>query len=72
MPLLGEVPEHVLCYLGILDEVIEQSLGEKFVKMYVSDLTIDMGEKGKQALELLFAKGSSKGLIPAVPAFDLL
>ena len=51
---------------------IERSLGETFVKMYVSDLTIDMGEKGKQALELLFAKGSSKGLLPAVPAFDLL
>lgn len=46
---------------------IDYALGEKFVKMYVSDLTIDMGEKGKQALELLFKKGFEKGLIPNVP-----
>ena len=26
---------------------INQQLGEKFVKMYVSELTVDMGEKGK-------------------------
>ena len=31
---------------------INQQLGEKFVKMYVSELTVDMGEKGKMALEL--------------------
>ncbi len=46
---------------------ISTKLGEKFVKMYVSQLTIDMGEKGKQALELLFERGAQKGLIPKVP-----
>jgi 1,4-dihydroxy-6-naphthoate synthase len=46
---------------------ISTKLGEKFVKMYVSQLTIDMGEKGKQALELLFERGARKGLIPKVP-----
>jgi 1,4-dihydroxy-6-naphthoate synthase len=51
---------------------IEQSLGEKFVKMYVSDLTIDMGEKGKQGLELLFRKGIEKGFLPEVGTIDLL
>jgi 1,4-dihydroxy-6-naphthoate synthase len=50
---------------------IGTKLGEKFVKMYVSELTIDMGEKGKQALELLFAKGAAKGLIPKVPPIEL-
>lgn len=50
---------------------IDYKLGEKFVKMYVSDLTIDMGEKGKKALELLFKKGFEKGLIPNVPVVDL-
>ena len=51
---------------------IERSLGEKFVKMYVSDLTIDMGEKGTKALELLFRKGKDKGLIPGIPDLTLL
>jgi 1,4-dihydroxy-6-naphthoate synthase len=50
---------------------ISTTLGEKFVKMYVSELTIDMGEKGKAALEYLFARGAEKGLIPRVPPIDL-
>jgi len=51
---------------------IDYKLGEKFVKMYVSELTIDMGEKGKRALEILFKKGSERGFISGVPTFDLL
>jgi 1,4-dihydroxy-6-naphthoate synthase len=50
---------------------IDYQLGEKFVKMYVSELTIDMGEKGKQALELLFKLGNEKGIIPHVPEIKL-
>jgi 1,4-dihydroxy-6-naphthoate synthase len=50
---------------------IDYKLGEKFVKMYVSELTIDMGIQGKKALELLFQKGFEKGLIPKVPEIDL-
>ena len=50
---------------------IDYSLGEKFVKMYVSELTIDMGEKGKRALELLFEMGNNKKLIPTVGKFEL-
>ena len=50
---------------------INQQLGEKFVKMYVSELTIDMGEKGKQALDLLFALAKEKGLLPDTPAIEL-
>jgi 1,4-dihydroxy-6-naphthoate synthase len=46
---------------------IDYQLGEKFVKMYVSELTIDMGENGKKALELLFKLGNEKGIIPHVP-----
>jgi 1,4-dihydroxy-6-naphthoate synthase len=43
---------------------IDYKLGEKFVKMYVSELTIDMGERGKKALELLFKMGHERGIIP--------
>ena len=51
---------------------IDRSLGEKFVKMYVSGLTIDMGERGKRALELLFEKAHARGLLGAPPAIDLV
>jgi 1,4-dihydroxy-6-naphthoate synthase len=50
---------------------IAPELGAKFVKMYVSNLTVDMGEQGKQALELLFRRGASKGLLSEVPEIEL-
>ncbi len=50
---------------------IGHDLGEKFVKMYVSELTIDMGEKGSKGLELLFRLAADKKLIPFVPQFEL-
>lgn len=50
---------------------IDEQLGEKFVKMYVSELTIDMGENGKKALELLFKLGSERGVVPTVPNLQL-
>jgi len=51
---------------------IDRTLGEKFVKMYVSELTIDMGESGRKALDLLFRLGHEKGIIPHVPEMELL
>jgi 1,4-dihydroxy-6-naphthoate synthase len=50
---------------------IDHALGEKFVKMYVSELTIDMGEAGRKALSYLFDRAHEKGLTPRVPPVDL-
>ncbi len=50
---------------------IDYALGEKFVKMYVSQLTIDMGTDGKKALELLFKVGHERGLLPALGHIEL-
>ncbi|HTO93240.1 MAG TPA: MqnA/MqnD/SBP family protein, partial [Bacteroidota bacterium] len=46
---------------------IDRSLGEKFVKMYVSALTIDMGEQGKRALDELYRAAHERGVIDHVP-----
>jgi 1,4-dihydroxy-6-naphthoate synthase len=35
----------------------------KFVKMYVNELTVDCGEEGEKATELLLEKGYEKGII---------
>ena len=51
---------------------IDRDLGERFVTMYVSALTVDMGDKGREALELLFRLGAGRGLLPPVPSFDLV
>jgi len=50
---------------------IDHSTGAKFVKMYVNDVTIDMGERGKKALEYLYSMGTEKGIIPEVDNIEL-
>ena len=50
---------------------IDTQLGERFVKMYVSELTVDMGERGKKALETLFRLGADRGLIAPVESIQL-
>ena len=51
---------------------IDLQMGEQFVKMYVNELTIDMGERGRSALELLYKLGAERNVIPAVPELQLL
>jgi 1,4-dihydroxy-6-naphthoate synthase len=50
---------------------IDTQLGERFVKMYVSELTVDMGERGKKALETLFRLGAERGFIVPVGNIQL-
>ena len=50
---------------------IDTQLGERFVKMYVSELTVDMGERGRKALETLFRLGAERGLISPVDTIQL-
>ncbi len=52
---------------GMANEVAEQ-----FVLMYVNDLTVKLGEKGVAALEHLFSRAYSKGLIDNKPKLDIL
>ena len=42
----------------------ERSLIEKFVKMYVNPVTVNMGEPGEQAIRKLFEMAKDKGLVP--------
>jgi 1,4-dihydroxy-6-naphthoate synthase len=50
---------------------IDRTLGEQFVKMYVSELTIDMGERGVRGLEFLFRRAAERRLISEVPRIEL-
>ena len=51
---------------------LDRETGERFVRMYVNDDTLDMGEEGRRALVTLFEKAWTAGLIPAVPPVDLI
>ena len=53
-----------------LDYALEYARGmdrkkaDKFVGMYVNDLTLSYGERGRQGLERLLADAYERGLIP--------
>jgi 1,4-dihydroxy-6-naphthoate synthase len=51
---------------------IDAERGEKFAKMYVNELTVDMGEDGEKALNELFRRAHEAGLIDAVPPVDIV
>ncbi len=57
-----EALKHALPFSRLDDE----ELVEKFVKMYVNEYTLDMGEEGEAALKRLFKVANEKGLIPEV------
>ena len=46
--------------------------GRRFVRMYVNDLTLDLGEVGRRALERLYALAVTAGAISAAPALDVV
>ena len=50
---------------------IDESLGSKFVKMYVNELTINMGERGRRGLETLFALAAERNLAPRMQPLQL-
>jgi 1,4-dihydroxy-6-naphthoate synthase len=42
----------------------QRSLIEEFVKMYVNDVTVEMGEKGEASIKRLFEMAKEKNLVP--------
>ncbi|MFQ5790291.1 MAG: menaquinone biosynthesis family protein [Acidobacteriota bacterium] len=51
---------------------LEREMGRRFVKMYVSELTRDMGQKGEQALHTLFRRAAEAGIIEKPPPITLI
>lgn len=62
----------LLARAGDRPEWRDDVLVERYLAMYVSDLTQDMGEAGREALNLLFARGSRAGLCPDAGEIDLI
>lgn len=46
--------------------------GKKFVHMYVNDLTLDMGERGRAGLTLLYERAVKAGAIAKAPDFTVV
>ena len=64
--------EEALDYALQFGRGLEREMGRRFVKMYVSDLTRDMGERGRQALATLFQRGVEAGAIKEPPQLTMI
>jgi 1,4-dihydroxy-6-naphthoate synthase len=51
---------------------IDTATGKRFIRMYVNEDTRNVGAEGLRALEALYARALERGLIPSVPALDIV
>jgi 5,8-dihydroxy-2-naphthoate synthase len=51
---------------------MESDLADQFVGMYVNKWTLGYGEKGRQAVQELIARGTAAGLLPGPPLVEFL
>ncbi|HBO89718.1 MAG TPA: ABC transporter substrate-binding protein, partial [Acidobacteria bacterium] len=51
---------------------IDSDDGKKFVRMYVNEDTVDMGQEGRDALEKLFSMAVERGVITKLPKLDIV
>jgi len=51
---------------------LDPEQGRRFVRMYVNDLTLDMGETGRRSLEWLYAQAVEAGAIRHVPELEIV
>lgn len=51
---------------------IDREDGRRFVRMYVNEDTVDMGEEGADALATLYEMAETRGIIPKAPELDLI
>ena len=45
-------------------QAMEPDVCRKHIRLYVNEFSVDLGEKGKQAVEYLFARGMTAGFFP--------
>lgn len=51
---------------------LDRERSRTFVRMYVNDDTLDMGEEGRQALTTLLTRGARAGLVPPVEEIEII
>jgi 1,4-dihydroxy-6-naphthoate synthase len=51
---------------------LDRETCRRFVRMYVNEDTVDMGEEGERALSTLYARAVGRGLLAAAPELDIL
>ena len=52
-----------------LSRGMDEKRTDKFIGMYVNDLTLDFGDRGRAGLKEFFGRAHKSGLIPEIPSF---
>ena len=64
--------EEALDYALDYGRGLDRDKADRFVGMYVNDLTVDYGERGKKAMHKFLDRAFEERLIPKVPQLDFL
>ena len=64
--------EEALAYALAFGRGLDDSQADEFVGMYVNERTLDYGEDGKKAVQLLLDRGHEAGIIPHQVAVDFI
>ncbi|HUI41908.1 MAG TPA: MqnA/MqnD/SBP family protein [Terriglobia bacterium] len=57
--------EEALVYATQFSRGLDVSTADRFIAMYVNDWTLDYGERGREAVQLLLDRGFASGVLPA-------
>lgn len=61
-------PKSGIDFISSHAQAMDQEVMYKHIDLYVNNYSIDLGEEGRKAINILFEKAEATGLIPAVPA----
>jgi 1,4-dihydroxy-6-naphthoate synthase len=64
--------EQALAYALDYGRGLDIERADRFVGMYVNELTVDYGERGRRAVSVFLERAFAEGLIPKVPQLDFL
>ena len=64
--------DEALAYALRFGRGLDPARGRRFVRMYVNELTLDMGDLGRRALERLYTLAHRAGVIAAPPRLDVI
>ncbi len=64
--------EQALEYAMQFARDLEPQMADKFVGMYVNERTLDYGDDGREAVQLLLEMGHSAGIIPTKPQVEFV
>jgi 1,4-dihydroxy-6-naphthoate synthase len=61
-----------LAYAKDFGRGLDDGLNDRFVGMYVNDLTLDYGERGREAIRRFLEEGAAAGIVPKIAPVDFV